>query len=87
MQISKSSQFSQWAARFSRWLDRGEVSGRLVLSATAVVVGVGTAFGAIAFIELLAQVSALRDGLRSLIGSAAGLVVAMMLAGFTVGRR
>lgn len=85
MQISKSSQFSQWAARFSRWLDRGEVSGRLVLSATAVVVGVGTAFGAIAFIELLAQVSALRDGLRSLIGSAAGLVVAMMLAGFTVG--
>lgn len=76
---------NQWPARFLRWLDRAEISGQLVLSATAVLVGVGTGLGAIAFIWLLEQVGAARDGLRQLFGSALGLIIAMSLAGFTVG--
>jgi hypothetical protein len=85
MQIPASSRFVQLTSRIAAWLDRAQVSGQLVLSATAVAVGLGTGFGAIVFIWMLGQVSAVRDLLRHWLGSAPGLIVAMALAGFAVG--
>jgi CIC family chloride channel protein len=71
--------------RFTEWLDRIEASGQLVLSITAVIVGAGTGLGAVAFIWMLGEVGLFTTWARGILGSAAGLLVVMVVAGFVVG--
>lgn len=73
------------SARFTDWLDRIEASGQLVLSITAVLVGAGTGFGAVAFIWMLGEVGLFTTWARGVLGSALGLIAVMVIAGFIVG--
>ncbi|MQC26958.1 MAG: CBS domain-containing protein [Chloroflexi bacterium] len=66
-------------------LDRFEPSGQLVLILLAVLVGVGTAFGAVAFVWLLARVAEFTTSVRTNIGSGIGLLLVMGTAGLLVG--
>lgn len=57
----------------------------MVLAVLAVVVGVGTGYGAVAFVWLLGKVGQWRDALRLNVGSVLGLLLAMGAAGLIVG--
>jgi chloride channel protein, CIC family len=58
---------------------------QLILFATAVLVGLGTGLGAVVFIWMLGQISSLTQWMQSLLGSVAGLLLAMAMAGLIVG--
>ncbi|MBI3960040.1 MAG: chloride channel protein [Chloroflexi bacterium] len=57
----------------------------LILFGTAILVGLGTGLGAVAFIWLLGQIGGLTQWMQSLLGSVAGLLLAMSIAGLIVG--
>lgn len=57
----------------------------VILVTIAVVVGIGTGLGAVAFIWLLSQIAVLTSWLQANLGMIAGLFVAMISAGVIVG--
>jgi CIC family chloride channel protein len=85
LQTTKLNPPSHWPARLGRWLDRIEVSEQLVVSATAVIVGAGTALGAVLFIRMVDGVGQIETLVRGRIGSALGLLLVMAVAGLLVG--
>ncbi len=68
------------------WWQRGLLaSPDLVLNVAALLVGVGTGFGAVIFIWMLAKVSEISASLQASIGNPAGLLIVMGGAGLIVG--
>ena len=66
-------------------IDRIEPPDSVVLITTAVIVGVGTGLGAVAFVWLLARIRDLASWVQTLLGDTLGLFVVMGLAGLLVG--
>jgi CIC family chloride channel protein len=77
-----------WQQKF-RALVRDTFGGKrpeqLILFATAVLVGLGTGLGAVAFIWLLGQIGSLTAWMQIVLGSVVGLLLAMAMAGLMVG--
>lgn len=81
--VPSSSQWALWMERFAaiaRWHPPEEV----VLLSTAVLVGIGTGYGAVVFIWLIQQITDLRLTFEQQLG-AAGLLAFMVIAGLLVG--
>jgi CIC family chloride channel protein len=76
---------SRWSTLFSSLLDRFGPPGQIVLVVLALLIGAGTAYGAVAFVWLLGEVGRWQAALRELLGSTVGLLVAMGAAGLLVG--
>ncbi len=70
---------------FSGFLGKWQIPGDVIVITSAVVVGVTTGLGAMAFIWLLAQIRALTAWTQAGLGQIAGTVLAMGLAGVIVG--
>ncbi len=68
-----------------RYLDRVQPPDSLVLVTAAVFVGAGTGLGAVVFIWLLQQISALSLQIQNWIGPIVGLILFMAVAGLIVG--
>lgn len=66
-------------------IDRIEPPDSVVLITTAVLVGVGTGLGAVAFVWLLARIRELAHWFQTTLGDVLGLFVVMGLAGLLVG--
>jgi CIC family chloride channel protein len=69
----------------ARTLDRSNVPEELIIVSMAVIVGIGTGLGAVAFIWLLARIRDLTLLAQNTMGLAIGTITMMTLAGFIVG--
>lgn len=78
----KMGQDSPWLRRY---LDRVQPPDSLVLVTSALFVGAGTGLGAVVFIWLLGQISALAQMVQDWLGSVVGLILFMALSGLIVG--
>ncbi|MEZ4513923.1 MAG: chloride channel protein [Chloroflexota bacterium] len=75
----------QFNLRISRFIPQRIIPAEILLVTLAVGVGVSTGLGAVLFIKLLAQINSLSLSLQTALGSTAGLLVGMALAGLIVG--
>lgn len=85
MHVPRSSRLNSWSVQLAHWLDQFEASEQLIISLTAVIVGAGTALGAVVFIRMLEGVAQIESVVRGQIGSALGLLLVMAVAGLLVG--
>ncbi len=92
MRPFNTTRLSQKSTRFAEWLDRFGVSGQLIMSGSAVAVGLITGLAAVAFFWLIAQAGLFTSWARGslstsmgVVGSAVGLVLVMGAAGLVVG--
>ncbi len=69
----------------AKTLDRSNIPEELIIVGMAVVVGIGTGLGAVAFIWLLTRIHNLTVLAQDTIGLAVGTILMMTLAGFLVG--
>lgn len=89
MSAQTESDRSGWLSKTSQslrqFIDRIEPPDSLVLVLTAVLVGAGTGLGAVFFIWLLRQIARLAQWAQEVLGSVAGLLLMMGVAGLVVG--
>ncbi len=69
----------------AKTLDRSNIPEELIIVGMAVVVGIGTGLGAVAFIWLLTRIHGLTVLAQDTLGLAIGTITMMTLAGFIVG--
>ena len=70
---------------FRNFLDNIQPPEELVLVTSAVIIGVGTGFGAVLFVWLLGQIQSAVIWFQGHVGSIVGLFVPMILSGLVVG--
>ncbi len=87
MSVNVSSRDFVWSkgSKLRQVIDRIEPPDSVVLITTAVIVGVGTGLGAVAFVWLLARIRDLANWVQVALGDVLGLFVVMGLAGLLVG--
>lgn len=81
--VNSDSQFS--LRNFRNILDRFQPPEEIVLVTSAVIIGVGTGFGAVLFVWLLKQIQSTVAWFQGFVGPVAGLFIPMILSGLIVG--